>query len=399
MTNRRTFALHLAALGLLCALVPGCKPKDGEGGGGTNGGAASGDTIRVGEYGSMTGQTSAFGKATDEGVKLAVEEINNKGGINGKKIEIVGPEDTASIQQQGEIAVKRLLEKKVVAVIGEVSSGISMAGGPVCQQAQIPMVSPSSTNEKVTQIGDYIFRVCFIDSFQGAVLAKFAKDTLKANTAAVMYDAGAPYSVGIRDEFIKSFTGRGGKIVAETSFGTEDKDFKAPLTKIKAANPDVIVVGSYYTQGGTILKQARDLGINAPLLGGDGWDDAQFHTYAGKSVGNAYMSTHASMEDPSTVIQTFVKAFEGKFGEKPNALAALGYDSMMVLADAIKKAKSLSGPDLRDALAQTKDFEGVTGKITINANRDAEKGAVIMEVTNGTFKFKEAIPKEAIVKQ
>ncbi len=347
----------------------------------------------------MTGQTSAFGKATDEGVKLAVEEINNKGGINGKKIEIVGPEDTASIQQQGEIAVKRLLEKKVVAVIGEVSSGISMAGGPVCQQAQIPMVSPSSTNEKVTQIGDYIFRVCFIDSFQGAVLAKFAKDTLKANTAAVMYDAGAPYSVGIRDEFIKSFTGRGGKIVAETSFGTEDKDFKAPLTKIKAANPDVIVVGSYYTQGGTILKQARDLGINAPLLGGDGWDDAQFHTYAGKSVGNAYMSTHASMEDPSTVIQTFVKAFEGKFGEKPNALAALGYDSMMVLADAIKKAKSLSGPDLRDALAQTKDFEGVTGKITINANRDAEKGAVIMEVTNGTFKFKEAIPKEAIVKQ
>jgi branched-chain amino acid transport system substrate-binding protein len=393
MMNRRAFALNLAALGLVCALVTGCKPKDG---GGSNGGA-SGDTIRVGEYGSLTGATSAFGKATDDGVRLAVEEINNAGGVNGKKIEIVGPEDTASIQQQGEVAVKRLLEKNVVAVIGEVSSGISMAGGPVCQQAQIPMVSPSSTNEKVTQIGDYIFRVCFIDPFQGAVLAKFAKDTLKANTAAVMYDASAPYSVGIRDEFVKSFTARGGRVVSETSFGSDDKDFKAPLTKLKAANPDVIVVGSYYTQGGTILKQARDLGITVPLIGGDGWDDQQFHTFAGKQVGNAYMSTHASMEDPSPVIQTFVKAFEAKYKAKPNALAALGYDSMMVLADAIKRAKSLSGPDLRDAIAQTKDFDGVTGKITLNANRDAEKGAVIMEIVNGTFKFKESIPKEAIV--
>jgi branched-chain amino acid transport system substrate-binding protein len=392
MRNRRTFALNLAALGLVCAFVTGCKPKDG-------GGGATGDTIVVGEYGSVTGPEAAFGKATHQGIELAVEEINKAGGINGKKIKVEGPEDTGSEQQKGEIAVKRLLEKNVVAVLGEVASGISMAGGPVCQQAQIPMISPSSTNPKVTQIGDYVFRVCFIDPYQAGVLAKFARDTLKANTAAIMYDAGAPYSVGIHDEFVKSFTKRGGRIVGETAFAKEDKDFKAPLTKLKALNPDVIVVGSYYTQGGTILKQARDLGITVPLLGGDGWDDAQFHTYAGNKVSNAYLSTHASMDDPSPAIQNFVKAFQAKYNEKPNALAGLGYDSMMVLADAMKRAKSLSGPDLRDAIAQTKDFNGVTGKITLNANRDAEKGAVIMEIANGTFRFKESIPKEAIVAQ
>ena len=398
MLNRGFTVLALLFTTLLIAGCNGCKNSNNNGNSGNGGSnaASSGDTIKVGEYGSITGPEAAFGKTTDDGIRLAADEINQAGGVNGKKIEIVGPEDTASVQQQGEIAVKRLLEKKVVAVLGEVASGISLAGAPVCQNAQIPMISPSSTNPKVTQVGDYIFRVCFIDPYQAGVLAKFAKDTLKANTAAIMFDAGAPYSVGIHDEFKRSFEARGGKIVSEVGFSKEDKDFKSQLTKVKAANPDVIVVGSYYSQGGTILKQARDLGITVPLLGGDGWDNAEFHTYAGKSVGNAFLSDHASMDDPSPTIQNFVKTFSAKFGHKPDALAALGYDAMKVLADAMKRAKSLNGPDLRDAIASTKDFDGVTGTITINSNRDAEKGAVVLEVANGAFKFKEAIAKEAL---
>jgi branched-chain amino acid transport system substrate-binding protein len=394
MMNRRAALLTLAALTAVSALPTGCKPK-GEGGGGDAGGGA---TIRIGEYGSMTGSESAFGEATHKGVMLAVEEVNSAGGVNGKKLEVVGPEDTESQQTKGEIAVKRLVEKKVAAVIGEVASGISLAGAPVCQSAEIPMISPSSTNPKVTEVGDYIFRVCFIDPFQGGVIAKFATDSLKAKTAAIFYDAAAPYSVGIREEFSKAFAKTGGRVVKESQFNKGDKDFKAQLTTIKAANPDVIIVPGYYTESGTIVKQARDLGITTPIVGGDGWDDAKFHDYAGKTVGNAYFSNHMSVDDPAPEIQAFVKAYRAKYNDKPNALAALGYDSVMVLVDAMKRAKSLSGSDLRDAIAETKDYKGVTGTTTINPERNAEKGAVIMEVKGGEFVYKESIAKEAIPK-
>jgi branched-chain amino acid transport system substrate-binding protein len=393
MQTRRAALVSLIALGTVLVLPFGCKGKEGAtGGGGTAGDSGSGD-ILVGEYGSMTGLVSAFGKSTDEGIQLAVDEINKAGGINNRKIKIVGPEDTESAAAKGQVAVKRLVEKNVVAVLGEVSSGISLAGGPVCQNAQVPMISPSSTNPQVTKIGDYIFRVCFTDLSQSAVIAKFAKDSLHANSAAIFYASDVPYSVGIKDEFTKNFTARGGKVIAETSYVQSDKDFKAPLTKLKASSPDVILVPGYYSDAGSICKQARDLGITVPILGGDGWDNAEFHTYAGNAITNCFFSDHASMDDPNPVIQTFVKAYTAKYGKAPDSLAALGYDSMNVLAAAIKKSKSLKGPDLRDAIAQTKDFGGVTGSITINANRDADKGAVIMEVANGKFKFKEAIAK------
>jgi len=256
------------------------------------------------------------------------------------------------------------------------------------------MISPASTNPKVTEIGDYVFRVCFTDPYQAAVVAKFAKDTMKANNVAIFYDAGQPYSVGFRDEFTKAFKGKGGTIVQEASFSKDDKDFKAALTRIKAANPDVILVPGYYTQAGTIAKQARDLGITVPLLGGDGWDSAELFKYAGSSVTNCFFSDHMSTDDPSPTVQNFVKAYKQKYSDKqPDAIAALGYDSAKLLADAMKRAKSISGPDLRDAIAGTKDFDGVTGKITINAERNADKSAVIIEAANGRFKFKERIEK------
>jgi branched-chain amino acid transport system substrate-binding protein len=284
------------------------------------------------------------------------------------------------------------MNSKPVAVLGEVASSASMAGGPVCQANQVPMISPSSTNPKVTEVGDYVFRVCFIDPFQAAVVAKFARNTLKANTAAIFFDQGQAYSVGFRDEFKKAFEKYGGRIVQEASFSSTDKDFKAPLTRIKSASPEAILVPGYYTQAGTIVKQARDLGITVPILGGDGWDSEKLFDYAGKEVANCYFSDHMAVDDPSPTVQKFVDAYRKKYnGKTPDALAALGFDAAMLLFDAMKRAKSLNGPELRDAIAQTKGFDGVTGQITVNAQRNADKSAVIIEVTNGKFKFKERI--------
>ncbi len=396
MVMNRKPALLLAGLAALALVWAGCKgaQNEGAGGGGATGQTPDRDVILIGHYGSMTGDQATFGKSTDNGIRLAIEEINAAGGLNGKKLE-VRTEDTASDAQKAETAVKRLVDMKVTAVLGEVASSHSMAGGPICQRNQIPMISPSSTNPKVTEIGDYIFRVCFIDPYQAAVVARFARSSLNAKTAAIFYDAGQAYSVGFRDEFKKAFTQMGGTIVQEASYTSSDKDFKAQLTRIKAATPapDCILVPGYYTQAGTIVKQARDLDINVPILGGDGWDSQDFHTYAGANITNAYFSNHMATDDPNPTVKKFVEAYKAKYGATPDALAALGYDSAKLLFDAMKRARSLNGPDLRDAIAATKDFDGVSGKITMNAQRNADKSAVILEVYNGTFRFKERIEK------
>ncbi len=381
----RLIAIAAIGGGILVISLAGCKEK------GTGPEGQTSTQIVVGEYGSMTGSESTFGHSTDDGIQLAVDQINQKGGLNGKKIVVPTPEDDESIPQKAETAVRRLVDRGVVAVLGEVASSASMAGAPVCQQNHIPMISPSSTNPKVTEIGDYIFRVCFTDPFQAAVVARFARSTLKAKTAAIFYDQGQAYSVGFRDEFRKAFERDGGKIVMEASYSKDDKDYKAPLTQIKAANPDCILVPGYYTQAGTIAKQARDLGIQVPLLGGDGWDSQEFFTYAGHNISNCYFSDHMAVDDPNPVVQHFVQTYKAKYGHMPDALAALGYDAMGLLFDAMKRAKSLNGPDLRDAIAATKDYDGVTGKITINAQRNADKPAVIIEVANGGFHFKQRI--------
>jgi branched-chain amino acid transport system substrate-binding protein len=394
--------LSHALLLTLCLALPACRGSETDTTtstppaappGASAGAPTSSDAIPIGEYGSMTGSESTFGQSTHQGIQLAVDEINGAGGLKGRQLHIVGPEDTASQAQNAETAVKRLMGSKVVAVLGEVASSASMAAAPVCQESHVPMISPSSTNPKVTEIGDYIFRVCFIDPFQAAVVAKFAKDTLKAKSAAIFYDAGQAYSVGFRDNFKKAFVGKGGTIATEASYSKDDKDYKAALTRLKAANPDVILVPGYYTQAGTITKQARDLGITVPLLGGDGWDSQELFTYGGATLGNCFFSDHMSADDPNPTVQNFVKAYQAKYSKIPDALAALGYDAAKLLYDAMKRAKSLEGPALRDAIAQTKGFDGVTGKITINAQRNADKPAVIIEAANGKFKFKERIAK------
>ncbi|TAL04086.1 MAG: ABC transporter substrate-binding protein [Verrucomicrobia bacterium] len=380
--KRNLFFTALAAVALALA---GCKPSSE-----SKTGAA--DTIKVGEFASLTGKEAAFGQSSHKGTLLAVEEINAAGGVLGKKIEFIY-EDNRSTPGESATVVKKLITRDhVVAVLGEVASGRSLEAAPICQANKIPQISPSSTNPKVTETGDYIFRVCFIDPFQGTVMAKFAKSRLNAKNVAVLSDVAAPYSLGLAQYFKETFLADGGTVVSEQKFSSGDKDFKAQLTAIKAANPDAIFVPCYYTEAGLIVRQARQLGITVPLFGGDGWEAPELIQIGGEALEGCYYSTHYSPEDKSPAVQEFVSKFKAKNnGEIPDAMAALGYDSAMVLADAIKRAGTTDSVKLRDAIAATKDYAGVTGKTSLDANRNATKPAVILAIKDGKFKYVETI--------
>ena len=349
------------------------------------------DTIKVGHYASMTGQEATFGVSTDNGIKLAVKEINNAGGVNGKKIEIITYDTKSDSKEAGNCVTRLIASDKVVAVLGEVASGLSLAGGAVCQERSVPMISPSSTNPKVTAGRDYIFRVCFIDPFQGFAVAKFAKDSGYAKVA-VLYEQSAPYSKGLRDEFKKHFEKMGGSIVADEAYNKGDQDFSAQLNSIRNAAPDAIFVPGYYTEVGNIALQARKIGVKVPLLGGDGWDSEQLAKIGGPAIEGCFYSNHYAPDQPSEAVKNFVEKYKKEYnGQTPDGLAALGYDAAFVLVEAMKKSKSLKGSDLRDAIAATKDFKGVTGSITIDKNRDAKKAAVIVEMKNGMPVYKATV--------
>lgn len=349
------------------------------------------DEIVVGEYGSLTGTTATFGLSTDNGAKMAFDEINTAGGVLGKKLKILVEDDQSKPEEAATAVTKLINQNHVVAMLGEVSSSRSLAAAPVCQANSVPMVSPSSTNPRVTQIGDYIFRVCFIDPFQGSVMAKFAANTLKAKKVAILVDVRNDYSVGLQTFFRENFRQLGGEIAAEQSYSEGDSDFHAQLTQIKAVNPEAIYVPGYYTEVGTIARQARELGITVPLLGGDGWDSPKLFEIGGDALNGCYLSNHYSVDDPSPAVQKFVGAYKARYKQTPDALAALGYDAAKILADAMSRAGSSEGPKVRDALAVTKDFPGVTGKITINKDRNAVKPAVVLKVENGKFVYVETV--------
>jgi len=366
--------------------VAGCSRPTGAGSAST---AATGSgPIPVGEYASMTGDTATFGQSSHKGVQMAIDEINTGGGINGRQL-ARDPEDDQSKAPEAATAVQKLLDRDhVVAVLGEVASGSSLAAAPICQRRQIPMISPASTNPKVTARGDYIFRVCFIDPFQGTVMAKFAANNLKLMRMAVFKAQDRPYSTGLADNFVTAFHRLGGEIVGNESYTSTDTDFKAQLTSIKAQNPDGIFIPGYYNEVGTIGRQARELGIRVPLLGGDGWDSPSLFDAAGGALEGCYFSNHYSPEEKRPAIQEFIQKFKARnSGEVPDAMAALGYDAARILGDAMKRAKSLSGPDLRDAIAATKDFPGVTGTITINNQRNAVKPAVVLQIRGRAYHY------------
>jgi branched-chain amino acid transport system substrate-binding protein len=359
--------------------------------------ASSGNEILVGEYGSLTGGIATFGISTRDGSQQAFDEINAAGGVLGKKIKLMVEDDQSKPEEVGTVVTKLINQGHVTSMLGHVASSYSLAAAPICQASKIPMITPSSTNPRVTQIGDYIFRVCFMDNFQGAVMAKFAWDTLKAKRVAILVDIRNDYSVGLQGVFREQFKSRGGQIVAEQSFSQGDSDFHAQLTQIKSTNPDAIYVPGYYTEVGTIAHQAKELGLNAPLLGGDGWDSPKLWEIGGTALNGCYFSDHYSTDDPSPIVQKFVTDYKKRYNNQlPDALAALAYDAAKILADAMTRAGSTDGAKVRDAIAATKDYTGVTGKITIGPDRNAVKPAVVLKVENGKYVLVETIPPEAV---
>jgi len=354
--------------------------------------APAGDAIRIGEFASMTGSEAAFGQSSHKGTLMAVEEINAAGGVLGRKVTLI-TEDNQSKAGESATVVKKLISRdKVVAVLGEVASGRSLEAAPICQQYGVPMVSPSSTNPKVTEIGDAVFRVCFTDPFQGKLLADFATKTLKVKKVAILSDVSSAYSVGLAKFFKEPFVASGGQVAVEQKYASKDKDFKAQLTAIKATNPDGICVPGYYTEVGLIVKQARELGITAPVFGGDGWEAQELIQIAGgEALKNTFYSTHFSPANSAPEAQKFVAAYKARFnGEVPDAMAALGYDSALAVIEAVKKSGSTDGAKLKAALASI-DFVGATGRTKLDAKRDATKPAVIITVENGKFKFLQTV--------
>ena len=364
--------------GILAALAMGCATVRAQ------------DEIPVGEFASLTGGNASFGQSSHKGTQLAIDEINAAGGVLGKKIKLITEDDQSLPGQPSTIMRKFISNDKVVAVLGEVASSKSLEAAPICQESHIPMISPASTNPKVTEVGDYIFRVCFIDPFQGTVMAKFALSK-GWKKVALLTDTKEDYSVGLADSFKESFAKNGGEIGKEQSYSTDDKDFKAQLTSIQAADPQAIFVPGYYGEVALIARQARDLGITVPLLGGDGWVGESLLKVGGDALEGCYFSNHYSEDDTSPVVQEFVKKYKAKYGSVPDAMAALGYDSAMILADAMKRAGTTDGPKLRDAIAATKDFKAVTGSITLDEHRNATKAAVILTIENGAFKFDQTV--------
>ncbi len=342
---------------------------------------ATGEPILIGHYGSLTGSEATFGQSTSNGIKLAIKQLNAKGGVLGRPLQLK-EYDTRGDAGEAKLTVERLVKAdKVVAVIGEVASKLSLAGGPVCQAAKVPMISPSSTNPRVTEVGDYIFRVCFIDPFQGFAGAKFARENLKAKSAALLVDQAQAYAVGLAEQFEKNFIGMGGSIATRQTYTGGASDFTAQLTSIRSAKPDVIYVPGYYTDVGNIALQARKLGLTQPLLGGDGWDSAELARIAKDAIEGSFYTNHYAPDQPEAAVVEFIKQYKESFGgQTPDGLAALGYDATKILADALTRAGTTDGPKLRDAIAATKDFPAVTGTITINQNRDAVKSAVVVEM-------------------
>ena len=373
---------------ILSLLLAGCPPKTESAGGTTDGGAGE---IVVGEYGSLTGGQATFGQSTHNGIMLAVDEINGGGGVNGRKFRVITEDDQSKSEEAANAVTKLISQNNVIAVLGEVASSSSLAAAPICQANKVPMITPSSTNERVTQVGEYIFRMCFIDPYQGEAMANYLSKELGMKRAAVLIDVKSDYSTGLSANFERVFIANGGQIVGKQSYAQGDSDFRSQLTTLKSSNPEVIFVPGYYNDIGQIAIQARDLGMKMPLAGGDGWESPKLIEIGGKSLEGCFYSNHYHVDDPDPAVRGFVQKYQERYGAKPDALAALGYDAARVLADSIGRAGTTDGEALRAAIAATKGFAGVTGNITLGPDRNpVGKKLVILEIKDGTTALKGA---------
>jgi branched-chain amino acid transport system substrate-binding protein len=348
------------------------------------------EPIRIGEFASMTGANASFGRQSHQGTQLAIDEINARGGVLGRRLQLITEDDQSAAGQAATAVQKLIAQDKVVALLGEVASSKSLEAAPIAQRNRIPMISPASTNPKVTETGDYIFRVCFIDPFQGTVMAKYALSK-GWRKIALLTDVKQDYSVGLAEYFVKYFTANGGTIVRDQKFSSGDKEFRAQLTSIKAANPDAVFVPGYYAEVALIGKQARLLGLNQPFLGGDGWMGDSLLPVAAGALDGSFFSAHFSPDDTRPAVQDFVRRYRARYNSAPDDMAALGYDSAMILAEALRRAGGTDAAKLRDAIASTRNHDGITGSITLDAQRNANKAATILTITKDGFRFQESV--------
>lgn len=385
MRNRFRGAM-VAILAVILLVVTGC-----------GGGASNSNEIKVGGNFELTGGVANLGKQTVNGINLAFKQVNQSGGVLGKQIKLVTADNKSEASESTNAATKLITQDKVVALLGPVASSSVIASLQVATDNKVPVITATGTNERVTTnengtIKRYGFRACFIDPFQGTVMANFASKTLNAKNAAVYVDNSSDYAKGLAKSFEQTFTNNGGKIAGSEAYLQKDTDFKATLTKLKAMNIDVLFVPGYYEEVGRIIRQAREMGITAPIIGGDGWDDPKIVEIAGvKSMNNTYFSNHYSPGDKEPFAVKFVEDYKKEYGQDPSAFAALGYDAAMMLIDAIKRAGTTNPDKIRDALEQTKDLKVVSGVITLDDKHNPIKSAVVIEFKDGKQVFKEKI--------
>jgi branched-chain amino acid transport system substrate-binding protein len=390
MKSRSTHSLVLIAALSFALLAAGC------------GGGASKDELVIGEYGSLTGNDATFGQSTKNGVEVALAELlaQKEGKIGGLPVRVVVEDDQSKAEEAATVVQKLINQDRVICVVGEVASSRSLAAGPICQGAQVPMISPSSTNPRVTQVGDYIFRMCFLDQFQGTVMARFTAQSLKLKKVAILKDSKSDYSVGLAQFFTDAFTALGGSIITEQAYQSGDNDFRAQLTAIKAKHPDAIIVPGYYTEAGLIARQARELGLTQPLIGGDGWESEQLLAIGGDALNGCYYTNHWALDAPDPHLHAFLSTYRTQFKSDPDAIAGLAYDAANVLFGALAKlaeqdpqtfkglsssragseARKAAEKKLRDIIATTTAYAGATGTITLDENRNASKPAVVIEI-------------------
>jgi len=389
--RRKKAAALLASLSAALFLIVACGKKGGE----TVVKKAPDDKIRIGAFMSLTGDTGQYGISALNGIRMAVEEANGAGGVAGRQVELIA-QDTRSNDAETETVVRRLSEEsRVHALVGEIVSSRSLAAARVAQGEGVPMLTPSSTSPEVTQQGDYIFRSCYTDSFQGAALARFAFDNLNARRAAVLFDGGQRYSIELARFIREEFARRGGEVVASEEYREGARDFSAQLAGVAAARPDVLFVPGYYLEAGLIAQQARRAGIAAPLVGGDGWDSTRLYEIGGQSLAGDFFSSHFSADDTDPRVVIFVSDYRRLFNSTPDAFAATAYDATRIVLDAIARAPTLERADLRDSLARTKDFPGVTGTINFDPARNAVKPVVVIRIgDNGKQSVETHITRE-----
>lgn len=386
--GKKLMALTSLALGvtMMGAIFTGC--------GGNQ--ASNSSEIKIGANFELTGGVANYGSQGLNGLKLAIKQANKKGGVLGKQINLVVADNKSEASEAANATTKLISNDKVKVVVGPATTSNVLATLQIAEDNKIPLIAPMGTNPKITvengKVKPYAFRSCFIDPLQGEVMANFATKTLNAKTAAIYVDASSDYSKSLAEVFTKIFEAQGGKVVAQEAFLQKDQDFKSTLTKLKAGNPDVIFIPAYYEEVGKIVKQARELGINIPLIGTDGWDDSKLTEIAGADpLNNTYFSSHYSVQDNDASVKSFIEAYKAEYGQEPSVFAALGYDGGMMLIDAIKRAGSDDPEKIRVALEETKDLQVGTGIITMSATHDPIKSAVVLEMKNGEKVFKEKI--------